>query len=74
MTRSPWSTSGNTRSGKTGVSLLGRADGGHLAGHVGKAASSPASLSRFDQPMPDPVPRPTPVQGQPVGVIPDRRR
>ena len=34
-----------------------RADSGHIAGHVGKAASSPASLRRGDQPEP--------VQGAP---------
>jgi hypothetical protein len=43
-----------------------RADSGHRAGHVGKAASSPASLRRGDQT--------SPVQGMPPGVVPDRRR
>jgi hypothetical protein len=35
-----------------------RADGGHIAGHVGKSASGPASISRDNIP-----PRSTPVQG-----------
>lgn len=40
---------------------------GHSAGHVGKSASSPASLRRGDQNAPT-------VQGQPMGVVPDKRR
>jgi hypothetical protein len=28
-----------------------RADGGHIAGHIGKAASSPASLKRDNEPV-----------------------
>jgi hypothetical protein len=48
--RSSWSTS--------------RADGFHIAGHVGKAASSPVSLKRRDA---------SEVIGENQPVIPDRR-
>jgi hypothetical protein len=36
----------------------------HIAGHVGKAASSPVSLKRRDN---------APIVGEPQQVIPDRR-
>jgi hypothetical protein len=71
--RSPWSTSGNTSrnaNGRIGVSPLSRFDqGGHIPGvHIGKGGMGPASLSRDQVP-----PRPTPVAGQPTGVLGDRR-
>jgi hypothetical protein len=42
-----------------------RDDGGHIAPHVGKAASSPVSLKRADI---------EPAVGEPRGVIDSRRR
>lgn len=50
MTRSPWSSSSPIRRqpGEPVRSAwsTSRADGGHIAGHVGKSGSSPASLRR----------------------------
>ena len=50
MTRSPWSSSTSIRRqrGEPARSpwSTSRADGGHIAGHVGKAGASPASLRR----------------------------
>ena len=58
-----------------------RADGGHVAGHVGKAASSPVSISRRDAQPDNPSPPEEPfrsntsvVVGENRGVIQDSRR
>jgi hypothetical protein len=47
-----------------------RADSGHLLRHVGKGAMTNPKLMRRDEP----VPPSSPVQGQPPGVIDNRRR
>jgi hypothetical protein len=71
--RSPWSTEGNTSpsaSRPIGVGPLGRADqgAGHVLRHVGKnSRTNPALMSENYK-------KPTPVQGQPPGVIPDSRK
>jgi hypothetical protein len=71
-TRSPWSLDRSDPHAQRGVSPgsrsspsnPSRADGAHIAGHVGKAASSPVSLKRRDN---------APIVGEPQQVIPDRR-
>lgn len=72
----------DARVGDTRADLAARRDGGgHIAPHVGKAASSPMSLKRRSDALPDrPAPpeepyRSTnvPIGGEPRGVINDRR-
>jgi hypothetical protein len=67
--RSPWSRSGQAPHPDrlTQARIYRGDDWGHRAGHVGKAASSPASLRRGDQNEPT-------VVGMPRGVVQDRRR
>jgi hypothetical protein len=49
---SPWNTTGNepmrgySPGSRSSPSNAARSDGGHLAGHLGKSASQPASASR----------------------------
>jgi hypothetical protein len=74
----PTHGSQDRRFGKLGDSR--RRDDGHVPGvHVGKAASSPASLSRRDSDIdlrsPEEPYRSTnvPIAGEPRGVISDKR-
>jgi hypothetical protein len=66
--RSSWDTAGNDpRRGESPGSRSSpsnpRADGGHIANHLGKGAFGPVSLKRDN----------VPVAGEPQPVIPDRR-
>jgi hypothetical protein len=50
--RSPWNTTGNepmrgwSPGSRSSPSNAARSDGGHIAGHVGKGGSQPASATR----------------------------
>jgi hypothetical protein len=67
--RSPWNTTGNepmrgySPGSRSSPSNAPRSDGGHIAGHVGKGASQPASVRDGF------VPSATPVVGGQRNVI-----
>jgi hypothetical protein len=77
MTRSPWSTDGHTRSGKTGVSPLGssaRADSGHLQRHIGKSTISPRLMAGRGDDLNDGTGNRIISPPEPRNALLDRRR